>query len=101
MNGRLYVAVSDALGPGARLAQCAHAVAELHAVAPGVCAAWRGTSNTVVIVAAPPERLAELADFEGAAAFREPDLGDELTAVAILPRDARALRALRRLPLAA
>jgi hypothetical protein len=101
MNGKLYVAVADSLGPGARLAQCAHAVAEVHAAQPDACRAWRDDSNTVVILAMPAARLGELAQHEGATPFREPDLGNELTAVAVFPQGDDTRRLLRRARLAA
>lgn len=97
---RLYVCVDEGLKPGARLAQCAHAVAEVHAAAADVCRAWRSSSNVVVVLAVPVDRLARLAATPGAAAFREPDLGNELTAVALFPRDPEALRIVRRARLA-
>lgn len=54
---RLYVCIDSALGPGARLAQCAHAVAEMHAADPARCAAWRESSNTVVVLEMDATRL--------------------------------------------
>lgn len=59
---RLYIAVLDALSAGERLAQCAHAVAEIHAVQPDACAAWHAGSNTVVVLAMPAYDLARLAE---------------------------------------
>ena len=59
---KLYVAVLDVLSSGDRLAQCAHAVAEIHAQQPGACAAWREASNTVVVLAMPASELARLAE---------------------------------------
>lgn len=97
---RLYVAVDASLPEGHRLAQCAHAVAEAHALAPEACRRWREASNTVVVVEADRGRLEEVAALPGAAPFFEPDRGGALTSVAILPRDPESLRRLRRLPLA-
>lgn len=94
--GRLYVALDERLAPGQRLAQCAHAVAAAHAAMPAACHRWREGSNAVVVLAVPPGRLADLAARRGAAAFREPDLGGELTAVALFPEDDATRRALRR-----
>lgn len=101
MSARLYVAVDEALPPGPRLAQCAHVVAEIHARQPEACAAWRSGSNTVVVVTMDGNRLARLAARPGVEAFREPDLGNELTAVAVFPSDDETRRDLRRARLAA
>ena len=46
-------------------------------------------------------RLARLAARPGVEAFREPDLGNELTAVAVFPSDDETRRDLRRARLAA
>jgi peptidyl-tRNA hydrolase len=49
---KLYVVLLDTLTGGHVAAQCAHAVAEIHAREPGACAAWRAASNTVVVLQA-------------------------------------------------
>jgi hypothetical protein len=59
---KLYIATLDALTIGERLAQCAHAVAEIHATQPAACAAWREASNTVVVLTMPAEKLRRLAE---------------------------------------
>lgn len=102
---KLYVALLDTLGAGQRVAQAMHGVVELAAAHPEAVGAWRAASNTVVAVAMPAPRLAQLAAACGAhrapaASFREPDLGDALTAVAVLPTTARVRRILQRAPLA-
>lgn len=50
---KLYVVLLDALTGGHVAAQCAHAVAEIHATDPASCAAWRAATNTVVVLQAP------------------------------------------------
>lgn len=95
-GGRLYLVVDDALPRGLGWAQVAHVTAEIFAARPAECAAWRAASNTVVVLGVPAERLARLAARPGATSFREPDLGGELTAVAILDPDPATTRLLRR-----
>lgn len=102
---KLYVALLDTLGAGQRVAQAMHGVAEFAAVHPEALGAWRAASNTVVAVAMPARDLAQLAavaEDHGApsARFREPDQGDALTAVAVLPTAARVRRFLQHAPLA-
>lgn len=102
---RLYVALLDALSPGARVAQAAHAVTEMALVHPDAFRAWRDGTNTVVALAVDGDALDALlvaAHVGGdvAVEFREPDRGDERTAVAIFPRAAAVRRLLRRAPLA-
>lgn len=96
---RLYVALLATLPVDDRPPQTAHAVVEM-AVAHGEAVrAWRDTSNVVVIVtmtAGELETLLRTAWMAGdrAAEFREPDRGDERTAVAVFPTGA-TLRVLR------
>ncbi len=96
----LYVAMLDTLTNGERLAQTIHATAELHAQHPGTVDRWRATDGRVVAVVADARTLGSLAVMPGAAGFREPDRGDELTAVAVVPEIVETWRILRRLPLA-
>lgn len=98
---KLYVVLLESLPSGAKLAQTAHAVSELHAARPEACEVWREASNTVVILAAGERALAELAFEPGAVEFREPDRGGERTAVALFPSSAGARKLLRRAALAA
>lgn len=97
---KLYIAVQADLPPGAKLAQTAHAVAEIHVRAPAACAAWRAAGNVVVVLDVCPERLAQLAAEPGAAEFREPARGDARTAVALFPTTPTARKILRTAPLA-
>lgn len=96
VNGRLYLAIDVSLAPGPRLAQLAHVVAEIFSQRPADCAAWRADTDTLVVLEVPGDRLARLATRRGAVPFREPDLGNELTAVALFPEDPETARLLRR-----
>ena len=103
---RLYVVVALSLAPGARVAQAVHAAFAFAAAHPAATAAWTAASNTIAVVGVRDETaLAELLHRAGTyglatAAFREPDLGDALTAVALGP-DALTARLCRGLPLLA
>jgi hypothetical protein len=96
VSDRLYIALDVSLAPGPRFAQLAHAVAEIFSQRPADCAAWRAATNTLVILEVPGDRLARLATRRGAVPFREPDLGNELTAVALFPEDPETIKLLRR-----
>lgn len=102
---RLYLALLDALSPGARVAQAAHAVTEMALAHPETFRAWHRGTNTVVALAMGARELEGLlveaaARGDVAVEFREPDRADERTAVAIFPRAAGVRRLLRRAPLA-
>lgn len=102
---RLYLAVLDALTPGERIAQAAHAVTEMALAHPEAFRAWHRGTNTVVVVEMDAHRLAEVlwtaqACGDAAVAFCEPDRGDERTAVAVFPTAPAVRRLLRRAPLA-
>lgn len=100
---RLYLVTRGDLPAGARAAQCCHALREFARAHPVREAAWYAASNALVLLETPDEAaLAALVARAGergvaCAAFREPDLGDALTAIALAP-EARPL--VRRLPLA-
>lgn len=95
---RLYLIVRRDLEPGARAAQLCHALREWVSVCPVDDAAWYSSSNTLVLLEAEDEpalaRLREKAEDRGVpvAAFREPDLGDSVTAIAIGPSGRRLVR---------
>lgn len=100
---KLYVALWDGLTPGQRVAQAIHAAAEFVLRHPEVARAWHASTNTVVSVALSDEGLDRLLfDLEGRehTTFREPDLGDRLTAVAFTSEDSSVPRVVRRAPLA-
>lgn len=97
---KLYVALLDQLTPGQRLAQNAHVVGEMWAEWPEATRAWRASSNVVAVVTVDRYDLAELAADPRAVEFREPDMGDARTAVALWPSTAASERILQRAPLA-
>ena len=80
------------LEPAQQAVQAAHALAEFWHEYPEAARAWHGTSNTLALLSVPDEgslaALIEPAQWRGIelAAFREPDRGNELTALAIGPR---------------
>lgn len=87
---KLYLVVRDDLSPGRQAAQLCHAHRAFVAEHPETELEWFEKSNTVVCLAATPQGLAELVEKTRrrgvpASVFREPDLGDVLTAVAIGP----------------
>jgi peptidyl-tRNA hydrolase len=102
---KLYLITRADLAPGAQAVQAAHALQQFNAEHPDVAQAWFKESNYLALLAAPDEaRLARIlmkAERRGlrASAFREPDFGDALTAIALAPcSESRALT--RDLPLA-
>lgn len=100
---KLYLVARRDLAPGARAAQLCHALRAFAAAYPVEDKAWYERSNTLVLLEVPDEvalsalvkkcRRRDVAVAE----FREPDLGDSLTAIAIGPSGGALLR---RLPLA-
>ena len=78
----LYVVVRRDLEPGLKLAQACHATREFTRSWP-----MEAVGDNLVVLDAEPEQLAELVVKAGgvcsATAFHEPDLGGELTAVAL------------------
>lgn len=100
---KIYVALWIGLTPGQRVAQAIHAAAEFVLRHPEAARAWNASTNKVVSVALSDEGLDRLLfDLEGMehATFREPDLGDRLTAVAFTSEDSSVPRVVRRAPLA-
>lgn len=90
---KLYVVTRRDLRPGAQAVQACHAARQFAAEHPDLERAWFEASNTLALLAVPDEpALAQLAARASArglrvAAFREPDLGDALTAIALEPGD--------------
>jgi peptidyl-tRNA hydrolase len=104
-DDKLYLVTRADLAPGAQAVQAAHALQQFNVEHPDTARAWHTESNYLALLSVPNEaRLAEVlrkAKRRGleASAFREPDFGDALTAIAIAPgEDARAIT--RSLPLA-
>jgi peptidyl-tRNA hydrolase len=100
---KLYLVTRGDLPAGQQAVQACHALRQFVEEHPEVERAWfAGSSHLALLAVADEGELARLlveARDRGllAAAFREPDLGDALTAVALEPG---ARRLLRRLPLA-
>lgn len=101
---RLYVVTRHDLAPKVRAVQSCHAAIQFCHEHPETESEWFRTSNHLVIVGVDDERAltelyrrAEWGDLK-ASAFREPDLGDQLTAVALEPTR-RSSRLCRNLPL--
>lgn len=102
-NAKLYVVTRDDLPPSQQAVQGIHAAREFTARYPDIDTEWYQRSNHLALLALPSERdlhrLLASAEAKGfrAAAFREPDRGNELTAIALEPA---AKRICRDIPLA-
>jgi len=94
---KLYIVVRADLTPGARAAQSCHATSAFVAAHPEQSAQWRESSNNLVCLEIANEPLllamAQRAGEHGIphTLFREPDLGDEATALALMSPQARRL----------
>jgi peptidyl-tRNA hydrolase len=101
---KLFIIVRADLDPGLQLAQAVHAAIQWVIEDPDLSSIWHKKSNNVVVKHVADEAallaLAEKAYERGCVveAFKEPDLDDATTAVAIVGGGANAL--LRDLPLA-
>jgi peptidyl-tRNA hydrolase len=102
---RFYIAVRADLTPGLQLAQAVHAMAQFAHDHPNEFTPWQTRSNYLVVVAVDNEdELLELIvtiSRKGLqrSAVREPDIGNQVTAVAIEP-GADAKRICAQYPLA-
>ena len=90
---KTYIVTRRDLRPGLQAAQACHAVTDLILKYPEAAKKWRDESNFLIVLSVSSEaELCELA-IELARTnmdwcrFREPDLGNELTALAVLPND--------------
>lgn len=89
MCAKLYIVVRSDLEPGLQAAQACHALREFGATHPDIDAVWHANSKTLVLLSVPTEsdlqQLAVRAGGKGVpvALNHEPDLGGELTAVAL------------------
>lgn len=92
-NAKLYLVVRGDLPRGAQAVQAAHALTDFFQEYPGIVQEWYTTSNHLCLLSVENEqRLQDLYDqaLEGyvqAASFYEPDLNDELTAIALAPSE--------------
>lgn len=102
---RLYIAVRADLPPGLQAAQAVHAAVEFSVSDPDAATRWHRDSNFLVVVSVSDEL--GVVDLIGRAkraqvpfrAVREPDVGNEFTAVVLGP-GAGARRLCSALPLA-
>lgn len=89
MCAKLYIIVRNDLAPGLQAAQACHALREFVSAHPEIDAVWHADSKTLVLLGVPTEsdlkELATRAEGRGVplALNYEPDLGGELTAVAL------------------
>lgn len=80
------------LGPGYQAVQSAHAAVEFSLDHPDTAREWRDASRYMAVLVAPDEaeldHLATVAETKGIpiTRFYEPDIGDQLTAVAFAPQ---------------
>ena len=100
---KLYIVVRADLPPGARVAQSVHAAFQIAHECPALVACWLASSANLVVLEVPDEAAlvalrarAELAGVP-ASLFRETDLADAATALALGPA---ARRLVSSLPLA-
>ncbi len=97
---KLFVVVRSDLNPGLQLAQSGHAIVAFQSSYSAKFDEWKKNSNNLVVLGAKnKEELAELAydlTCKGVkvAMFREPDLGDELTSIAVEPEGQKDLSCL-------
>lgn len=97
---KIYIIVRNDIAPGLQAAQACHALREFAAEHPEIEARWFRESNNIVILQIESEErlLALVARAEATgtpyAAFREPDLGNALTALSIGPSGHRLVSSL-------
>jgi len=97
---KLILVTRADLPAGDQAVQAAHALTEFLVEHPEVAREWHDASNTLAFLSVPDEdaleRLRERAfDHDiRASIFREPDLGDSLTAVALEPSGSKLVRSL-------
>lgn len=90
-NAKLYVVVRNDLAPGYQLAQSCHAAFQFSLEHPDLTRLWNEVSNYICCLSVDDEdaleQLAAKAEQRGipTSRFFEPDLGDELTAIALAP----------------
>ena len=100
MIEKLFFITRADLPPGDRAAQSVHGAIVFTLTYPDLVRAWHDTSNNVVLLEAKDEAaLVKLAARAAAASvplctFSEPDLGDEMTALALGPTGYRLVSSL-------
>ncbi len=91
---KLYLVIRKDLSSGAQGAQLSHVVAEFVIKNPNVASRWNSLSNSLIVLEVKDAEtlsiLQEDATIKGlnVTAFREPDFGDGITALAFAPGDA-------------
>lgn len=97
---KLYLIVRRDLSPSARAVQLCHALRAFVEEHPAEDQVWFQQSNTLVLLEVDNEdclrHLTEKAQAAGVswALFREPDIGDQITAIAIAPTGKKLVRGL-------
>lgn len=100
---KLFLIVRGDLSHGARAAQLCHAMRSFVDEHPAVDREWFLKSNTLVLLEVPDEPTLAALAFEArtrripVSVFTEPDMGDQMTAIAVGPSGRKLVR---RLPLA-
>jgi peptidyl-tRNA hydrolase len=103
MKSKLYLVTRQDLPPGVQAVQSCHALRQFGAECPDVDKRWFEESNTLAFLCVSDERELGVLYQKAVkrnlpvAAFREPDLGNSLTAIALGPSCAKLTE---RLPLA-
>lgn len=106
MISRLRVIVRADLSPGQQAVQGMHAQVAFAKKHPESERTWHEQSNTLALLSVPNEdalhRLLQMAEDRGiqAAYFREPDIGDQMTAICLEACEETAGRLCRGLPTA-
>lgn len=101
----MYIVVRSDLPPGLQIAQSIHAFREFCELYPQIESEWYTKSNYIVVLSANNiEHLTSLIDQckdldVKVAIFQEPDIDNQITAIAIEPGDT-SKKIVRRLPLA-
>lgn len=89
IDPKLYIIVRADLKPGLQAAQACHALRLFSEEHPAEDRAWYENSNNLVLLQVPDEEalleLRERANGTPTSLFREPDVDDEATALAIAP----------------
>lgn len=100
MCAKLFIVVRSDLIPGLQAAQACHALREFGAVHPEIDVDWYSNSKTLVLLSVPTEsdlkRLAARAEEKQVplALNYEPDLGGEMTSIALSPGAKKLVRGL-------
>lgn len=92
---KLYVVVRADISPGDQIAQACHAVAEFSVHEPARFQEWATAQRNLVVLQAPSRTALDIVRSQlldegiGVVTFREPDMADELTAIAFGGEGAR------------